>query len=118
MAFSLKKWIGSMLFSAFMNEYNENMEAIEDKFGEVEADISLFAAPQDITWDSTDRVWHDKPSGFYLTTSSGPSLGYPSDYMFVLHISSGPLVWNFAFSGISVWVRRFNKSQSMVWRTP
>lgn len=39
MAFSLKKWIGSMLFSAFMNEYNENMEAIEDKFGDVEGRV-------------------------------------------------------------------------------
>ena len=49
MAFSLKKWIGSMLFSAFMNEYNENMEAIEDKFGEVEGDIA--AAIDAVDWE-------------------------------------------------------------------
>ena len=29
MAISLKKWLTDDLFSAFMNEYNENMEAIE-----------------------------------------------------------------------------------------
>lgn len=48
MAFSLKKWIGSMLFSSFMNEYNENMEAIEDKFGEVEGDIAGVNAAIDL----------------------------------------------------------------------
>ena len=40
MAFSLKKWIGSMLFSTFMDEYNENMEAIEDTLAPIDIAIS------------------------------------------------------------------------------
>ena len=37
MAFSLKKWIGSQLFSTFMDEYNENMGDIEEAVGAIES---------------------------------------------------------------------------------
>ena len=71
-----------------------------------------------ITWNSTDRVWHDKPSGFYRTTGTGTDLGYPSSYMLILHIVAGSIVWNFAIESTSIWFRRFNTSQSMDWKTP
>ena len=64
MAFSLKKWIGSMLFSAFMNEYNENMGDIESEFDSVDEAVGAI-----------ESILGGVGAGFHNSIYRGKSLG-------------------------------------------
>ena len=62
----LKKWIGSMLFSAFMNEYNENVDATNAAIDLVESHMA-------------DNAAHSRYDNIYYRILSGGNQSIPND---------------------------------------
>lgn len=100
--------------SARLNDVNQNWGTIEQAINDLQANASL----RDVTISSDSRTWHNLPSGDYYVGSDGIALGYPSDYMTIIHVAKGSIVMQFAFGRQCIASRRFNQSQSMDWYVP
>ena len=86
---------------------------IKDQIDAVEANRSL--PQQAVTWQSDDRVWHEKGPGLFYVGSNGIALGYPQNFGIILSGGSTSVCAQiFASTGV-VAVRRFNTTQAMDW---
>lgn len=79
MAISLKNWIGTQLFNAFMNEYNENMTTIETAVNTLETNNSLLGRRLKFTATVTlPNSTLSSSTGFHYASLSIPM---PSGYV-------------------------------------
>ncbi len=91
------------------------IEGIKSRVSTLETNTSLFASATFVTWQSTDRVWHDKPNGIYYVASDGTTLGYPSSFVSILQVRPSENVVTQVLFGGALAIRRFNRTQSMDW---
>ena len=102
-----------------MDKIDSRMKITSDAMAALAARTTALEGVQNVTWNSDDRIWHDKPSGYYYQGDIGT--GYPMPYGMVLHMKSSASTRYIAqvfVSGNGVLrIRAMNQTGSMDWVT-